>query len=64
MVLVVALTIEELGARILTWRCRLSKAKTKGELLSIWGEIETMESAFDAAVFENRSSVWTPVDDD
>lgn len=48
-------TVEMLGARIIEWRGRLQHAKTKGELFSIWGEIEKMEREFDRAVFEGRT---------
>lgn len=47
--------VEELGARIIEWRKRLQHAKTREQLLSIWGEIEKMESEFDRAVFEGRT---------
>lgn len=47
-------TIEELGARVTEWRTRLSHAKSREQLLSIWGEVEALEREFDRAVFEER----------
>jgi hypothetical protein len=49
-------TVQELGVRIVEWRTRLQHAKTREELLSIWGEIEKMAAEFDRAVFEERTS--------
>lgn len=48
-------TVEALGARIVEWRARLQHAKTREQLLSIWGEIEVMGAEFDKAVLENRT---------
>lgn len=48
-------SIEMLTKRIVLWRSRLQHAKTKGELLSIWGEIEKMEPELEKALFEGRT---------
>jgi hypothetical protein len=48
-------TVQELGSRIVEWRGRLQHAKTREQLLSIWGEIEVMGAEFNKAVFENRT---------